>query len=280
MVVGKVEASRSSEDRPARSEAWLVRRGLIRVRAKVIGQRQIARIGRERLRAGEELDQEIARLARAAPSDPDPDEQKRRAEEDPGRPFVDPASGVPAPGPRMVSIPPPVELPPRERLSTESQKQQRKLIRLPVVGSHDRRVLLQSLRERDQEQRPKVWGDCRPAGLYLVPGAEPEVQAEDGPLRFWSEVDGCPWYGCRHHLGITVNDATGSIELLEGVDDGRGSCSLELAAQGARTLEEVGELDGVTRERVRQMEVLGVERWRRHALEAGVEPPGEDLPEE
>jgi DNA-directed RNA polymerase sigma subunit (sigma70/sigma32) len=54
----------------------------------------------------------------------------------------------------------------------------------------------------------------------------------------------------------------GSITWLDGLDDGQGTCVLELAASGERTLEEVGALDGITRERVRQIEIRALHQGR------------------
>lgn len=77
-------------------------------------------------------------------------------------------------------------------------------------------------------------------------------------------VDGlrpCPWVGCRHHLFLEVDVRLGSIQLnfpeLE-PDELEESCSLDLADQYDRTLEEVGKVLGVTRERVRQLEKQAV----------------------
>ncbi|MDC0719638.1 sigma factor-like helix-turn-helix DNA-binding protein [Nannocystis bainbridge] len=82
----------------------------------------------------------------------------------------------------------------------------------------------------------------------------------------------CPYVSCKHHLYIDVNPATGSIKInfpdLE-VWELQHSCALDVAQTGGITLEEVGEILNLTRERIRQVEVRGLLKLK----EAG----GEDL---
>lgn len=79
-------------------------------------------------------------------------------------------------------------------------------------------------------------------------------------------VDGprpCPWVGCRHHLFLDVNPATGHIKAafpgLE-FDEIPETCSLDVADRGGASLHDIGRLMRLTRERVRQIEesALGV----------------------
>lgn len=76
----------------------------------------------------------------------------------------------------------------------------------------------------------------------------------------------CPYVGCKYHLYLDVNPDTGSIKLnfphLEPWELPE-SCSLDVAERGGITLEEVGHLNNITRERVRQMEVKAVLKLRR-----------------
>jgi len=86
----------------------------------------------------------------------------------------------------------------------------------------------------------------------------PEVAAAmaDRPRTRGDCVDGprpCPWASCRHSLLVDINPVTGSVKLMpESLTD---SCSLDIADRGGVTLEEVGQLTNVTRERIRQIEV-------------------------
>jgi hypothetical protein len=74
-------------------------------------------------------------------------------------------------------------------------------------------------------------------------------------------VDGprpCPFVSCKYHLFIDVSPRTGAIKLnfpdLEVWDMGE-SCALDVADRGGTTLEDVGAIMNLTRERIRQVEV-------------------------
>ncbi len=71
----------------------------------------------------------------------------------------------------------------------------------------------------------------------------------------------CPWVACKYHLYLDVNPETGSIKLnfpdLEPWDLPE-TCALDVAERGGITLEEVGEIMNLTRERIRQVEVRGL----------------------
>ena len=73
----------------------------------------------------------------------------------------------------------------------------------------------------------------------------------------------CPWVSCKFHLYLDVNPETGSIKLnfpdLE-VWEMADTCALDVADRGGITLEEVGEILNLTRERIRQVEVFGLEK--------------------
>ena len=82
----------------------------------------------------------------------------------------------------------------------------------------------------------------------------------------------CPYVSCKFHLYLDVNPNTGSIKVNfpeREVWELKESCALDVAKQGGITLEEVGEILNLTRERIRQVEVRGLLKLR----EAG----GEDL---
>lgn len=68
----------------------------------------------------------------------------------------------------------------------------------------------------------------------------------------------CPFVSCKHHLFIDVSPRTGAIKLnfpdLE-VWDLKESCALDVADRGGTTLEDVGAIMNLTRERIRQVEV-------------------------
>ncbi len=80
-----------------------------------------------------------------------------------------------------------------------------------------------------------------------------------------SGIRPCPYVSCKHHLYLDVNPETGSIKLnfpdLE-VWDMQETCALDVAERGGITLEEVGEILNLTRERIRQVEVKGLQKLR------------------
>ena len=84
------------------------------------------------------------------------------------------------------------------------------------------------------------------------------AECEDGPRP-------CPYVSCHHHLYLDVNPETGSIKLNfpdREPDEMVESCALDVAERGGITLEEVGAIVNLTRERVRQLEVRATAKLR------------------
>jgi hypothetical protein len=75
----------------------------------------------------------------------------------------------------------------------------------------------------------------------------------------------CPYVSCAHHLYLDINPTSGAIKLnfphLE-VWEMKETCALDVADRGGITLEEVGEILNLTRERIRQVEVRGLGKMR------------------
>ncbi|MBX3271572.1 MAG: DNA-binding protein [Sandaracinaceae bacterium] len=71
----------------------------------------------------------------------------------------------------------------------------------------------------------------------------------------------CPYVSCKFHLYIDVHPVRGAIKVnfpdLE-VWEMTETCALDVADRGGITLEEVGEIMNLTRERVRQVETAGL----------------------
>ena len=74
----------------------------------------------------------------------------------------------------------------------------------------------------------------------------------------------CPWVGCRHHLYLTVDERDGAMTLnFPGVEvwDLKQSCALDGAdaERDGLSLEDLGGMTNLTRERTRQIEVAALE---------------------
>ena len=121
----------------------------------------------------------------------------------------------------------------------------RKVARTEVVS----RRLIEA--ERDGEptefERPAKYADCEPGG--------------------WNEARPCPFVGCLYNTFLDVRES-GSITKNFG-DIGpeevppEHSCVLDLAKRGPHTLNEVGTVLCVSRERVRQLEEKAIEHGRK-----------------
>ena len=96
-------------------------------------------------------------------------------------------------------------------------------------------------------------------GALLYPPVDLPRPMSRGECR--QEMRPCPWVACKHHLYLDVNPETGSIKLnfpdLEPWELSH-TCALDVAERGGITLEEVGEIMNLTRERIRQVEVRGL----------------------
>lgn len=93
-------------------------------------------------------------------------------------------------------------------------------------------------RQHEVHQRPRTRGECKD-------GSRP-----------------CPWVSCRYHLYLDVTPS-GSLVLNRPdlqVDELQESCSLDEADEGPQTLEAVGALISLTRERTRQVEADAIRK--------------------
>ncbi len=87
----------------------------------------------------------------------------------------------------------------------------------------------------------------------------------------------CMFIACKHHLYLDVNPATGSIKLnfpdreVWELDE---TCALDVADRGGITLEEVGSIMNLTRERIRQVETRGLAKLRTIAEDEPRSPGG------
>ena len=127
-----------------------------------------------------------------------------------------------------------------------------------------RRSKTMSRKEMARElRRRRLSGEVDPEEQELLRSVEasrPRTRADciNGPRP-------CLFVSCKHNLYLDVNPETGSIKLnfphlepWEMVE----SCSLDVAERGGITLEEVGTIVNLTRERVRQVEVRATTKLR------------------
>lgn len=101
--------------------------------------------------------------------------------------------------------------------------------------------------------RPKTFTECERAGL--------------------GDTTPCPFASCRYNLTHDVNPRTGSIkENRPGaeVEDYPDTCTLRVANEGGRTLEQVAAAMNLTRERIRQLESRALAKVRASLGEAGL----------
>jgi len=112
--------------------------------------------------------------------------------------------------------------------------------------------------------QPKSDLPSEPSPLELPPPpwlGFPRSECEDGPRP-------CPLVSCPYNNYLSVSPINGRIQFThaqnvapEDVPADR-SCCLDVANQGGKTLEEVGEIMNLTRERIRQIEINAIEKIR------------------
>ena len=148
-------------------------------------------------------------------------------------------------------------------------------------------AISRKLRNRGRRTRPRsqTIATRRLTRAELAVGAAlyPVDEAIEPRPRTRAECAGhtgpCPWVACKHHLYLDINPVSGSIKLnfpdLEPweLED---SCALDVAERGASTLEEVGRVTNLTRERIRQLEVRGLFKLKMASPSA--DAPGARLP--
>ena len=126
------------------------------------------------------------------------------------------------------------------------------LVRLKVLVKEDLSGTLAARQLSEYEdQRPKVRADCQDGGI--------------------NQHRPCPWYSCRYHLGLDINEDTGSM-MVRNLDTMIHTCTLDVADIGGVTLEEVGDIVELTRERVRQIEVRGAQNLGPMLKSRGIAP--------
>ena len=129
-------------------------------------------------------------------------------------------------------------------------------------------VLSRKVRRRTKRTRPRsktiAMKRMTRAELQLGAAMYPPVLDIERPKTradCKQEARPCPWVACKHHLYLDINPETGSIKInfpdLEPWEM-KHTCALDVADAGALTLEEIGLITNLTRERIRQVEVRGL----------------------
>lgn len=135
-----------------------------------------------------------------------------------------------------------VEAPPEE----EARRRPKTMSRREMLRERRRRERAGEIIEVAEYDRPKTRADC-------ASGPRP-----------------CLFVACKHHLYLDVNPETGSIKInfpdrdVWELDE---TCALDVAERGGVTLEDVGDILNLTRERVRQVEVTGLQKLRGDSLQ-------------
>ena len=128
----------------------------------------------------------------------------------------------------------------RRRSKTMSRKEMaRDLRRRRLTGQVDPEEA--DLLKQMDDTRPRTRADC-------INGPRP-----------------CMFVSCKHNLYLDVNPETGSIKLNfpdKEIWELPYTCALDVAEKGGITLEEVGEIMNLTRERIRQVETRGLLKLR------------------
>jgi len=130
----------------------------------------------------------------------------------------------------------------------------------------------QGVRRSKTMSRKEMARDLRRRrALGLVDADEEELIKNVESMRPRSRADcintprPCLFVSCKHNLYLDVNPETGSIKLNfpdKEIWELEETCALDVADKGGITLEEVGAIMNLTRERIRQVETRGLLKLR------------------
>jgi hypothetical protein len=139
-------------------------------------------------------------------------------------------------------------------------------------------VLKADLDEREERLRSKTMSRKEMAREMRKRRALGEIDSEEAALirelnesrpkmrsECLSSPRPCVFVSCKYNLYLDVNPETGSVKLNfrdKEIWELEYTCALDVAEKGGITLEEVGELMNLTRERIRQVETRGLEKVR------------------
>lgn len=145
---------------------------------------------------------------------------------------------------------------------------------IPILKSDD--ALDERKRSKTMSRKEMARDLRRRRQLGLIDPEEAELLSELNQNRPKTRADcvtsarPCVFVSCKYNLYLDVNPETGSIKLNfpdKEIWELEYTCALDVAEKGGITLEEVGEIMNLTRERIRQVETRGLEKVR-HETEA------------
>jgi Sigma-70, region 4 len=137
---------------------------------------------------------------------------------------------------------------------------------LPAADANPERRRSRTMSRKEMARdlrRRRLGGEMEPEEAELlksIEGMRPRTRAEcvNGPRP-------CLFVSCKHNLYLDVNPETGSIKLNfpdKEIWELEHTCALDVAEKGGITLEEVGAIMNLTRERIRQVETRGLAKLR------------------
>ena len=156
------------------------------------------------------------------------------------------------------------------------------LVHLPIVGQEEtqpsryaeRRTRKRDVRARTESMqrlsKRKLAAGTVIADLELsdmdITRPKTRADCEGGPRP-------CPWVSCKHNLFLDVDQETHAVKLnFPDVESGASewstlaaTCALDVSDEGGATLERVGEILNLTRERIRQVETKALTRVQKRA---------------
>ncbi len=137
---------------------------------------------------------------------------------------------------------------------------------IPAVEASPERRRSRTMSRKEMARdlrRRRLGGEMEPEEAELlksIEGMRPRTRADcvNGPRP-------CLFVSCKHNLYLDVNPETGSIKLNfpdKEIWELEHTCALDVAEKGGITLEEVGAIMNLTRERIRQVETRGLAKLR------------------
>ena len=127
------------------------------------------------------------------------------------------------------------------------------------VGARAKTISIARLSKRELERGRREYLAAATTDLYERPVTRADCLHGEHAQR------PCPWISCARHLYLDVDPDTGSVKVNfpdVAVEDMPETCSLDVADRGGITLEEVGAILNLTRERIRQLETRGLGKLR------------------